>query len=58
MLLTDQPAHACDTAETARLHSVLSPFDLLLETLDQELTRLARVKGVEAVVYGDGWLSS
>ncbi|MUO79202.1 hypothetical protein GOZ78_16555 [Agrobacterium vitis] len=57
-MLTDQPAHACDTAETARLHSVLSPFDLLLETLDQELTRLARVKGVEAVVYGDGWLSS
>ncbi|MVA25998.1 winged helix-turn-helix domain-containing protein [Agrobacterium vitis] len=29
-----------------------------LEKLDQELTRLARFTGVEAVVYGDGWLSS
>ncbi|MCM2440809.1 winged helix-turn-helix domain-containing protein [Agrobacterium vitis] len=29
-----------------------------LEKLDQELARLARFTGVEAVVYGDGWLSS
>ncbi|MUZ71067.1 winged helix-turn-helix domain-containing protein [Agrobacterium vitis] len=29
-----------------------------LEKLDQELNRLARFTGVEAVVYGDGWLSS
>ncbi|MVA57546.1 winged helix-turn-helix domain-containing protein [Agrobacterium vitis] len=28
-----------------------------LEKLDQELNRLARFTGVEAVVYGDGWLS-
>ncbi|MUZ71070.1 hypothetical protein GOZ90_00135 [Agrobacterium vitis] len=56
-MLSDQPADACDTAETARLHPVLSPCDLLLETLDQELNRLARFTGVEAVAYGDGWLS-
>ncbi|MVA71568.1 winged helix-turn-helix domain-containing protein [Agrobacterium vitis] len=29
-----------------------------LEKLDQELARLARFTGVDAVVYGDGWLSS
>ncbi|WP_429929632.1 winged helix-turn-helix domain-containing protein [Agrobacterium vitis] len=29
-----------------------------LEKLDQELNRLARFTGVEAVVYGDGWLIS
>ncbi|MGV2107359.1 winged helix-turn-helix domain-containing protein [Agrobacterium vitis] len=29
-----------------------------LEKLDQELVRLARFTGVDAVVYGDGWLSS
>ncbi|MGV2127582.1 winged helix-turn-helix domain-containing protein [Agrobacterium vitis] len=28
-----------------------------LEKLDQELARLARFTGVDAVVYGDGWLS-